>query len=199
MTTPRQQPAQDLESLSDMLGAFGPCDALDLHLMALLGADEQEHEAALDYLDSAVIYEGTPFPVTAAAGTAVAELLSDPRSEAVRPELLRFIQMVAECGTQFDADLVTLKNLAAVEGVPDAVSSAVAAFRTTGSMSAIDALFENEEMADAILARSILSCVDAAPALRRSVEPFADDDDDLVRDAARSALEEISLLVRQYA
>lgn len=97
--------------------AYGPASDTPFQLLALLSEDPQTRSAAAQYLDVAILHQGSIYPATGPVALVVAAMLDDPRTmepvenvlpwdAAPRPlrlELLNFLAHVAESCT-FDSE-----------------------------------------------------------------------------------------------
>ncbi|WP_194908740.1 hypothetical protein [Catenulispora rubra] len=101
---------------SELDHAYGPASDAPFQLLALLGKDVQTRSAAVAYLDSSVLHQGSIYSATGPVALVVAAMLDDPRTmelvenvlpwdTAPRPlrlDLVDFLARVAE-SCMFDA------------------------------------------------------------------------------------------------
>ena len=137
-------PAPDILRTTDWsrtFHAYGPGTDAPKHLAALRAGRDSQAAAALGYLYSAVLHQGTVYPATPPAVRYVADLLSDPAADRrvhgvfdeatgagavpLRQHLLRFLADVAwsvaeVCGGYSDAELDALADPGERRGELDA-------------------------------------------------------------------------------
>jgi hypothetical protein len=136
--------------------AYGRATDTPDHLHALLHGDENACKSALEHLWSAIIHQGTPWTATAPVALVVAGIVFDERIdrvESLRASLISFLVSVAEAPVNAGASIAELRQMAAFDLKPF-VNSADD-----------NAIYENEQAANAFFAQSILGCLDVAPAL----------------------------------
>ena len=141
---------------SRLLHAYDRATDTPDQLRALLSEDPELRRRAMQHLWSAIMHQGTPWTATGPVSLVIAGLLADERidhGESLRVPLLSFLTCVAEVAEQADADRVELERLAQFDLEPflDADDD--------------EALYENEEAADALNARSVLGCLEVSPVL----------------------------------
>jgi hypothetical protein len=131
--------------------AYGRATDTPDHLRALLADDDNARAAAMEHLWSAIIHQGTPWLATPKVALFVAEHLADPRVEPIRGGLLAFLSSVIEAPLNWDR--VELERWAQHD---------IDQLLVAGDDSAI---YEDEDAANAIFARSVLACVEVTPLL----------------------------------
>jgi hypothetical protein len=153
-------PVLESTDWSRLYHAYGRAIDTPRHLRALFSEDAGAREQALSHLWSAVMHQGTPSTATGPAALVVAGLLSDDRidqDKSIRPNLLAFLAAVAEAPQQAACSLRELEQRAQFDLGPflDAQED--------------DALYGNEDAANALFARAVLGCIEAAPVLMESM------------------------------
>src|SRR5262249_46202787 len=137
--------------------AYGRATDTPDHLRSLLEVDAESRKKALSHLWSAVIHQGTPWTATGPVALVVAGFLFDERidrgSEPIRAHLLTFLVSVAEVAAQTGGSLQELERLASYDIDPLIDSEDE------------EALYGDENAANAFYARAILGCVRVAPTL----------------------------------
>ncbi|KAB8145826.1 hypothetical protein F8S13_01740 [Chloroflexia bacterium SDU3-3] len=136
--------------------AYGRATDTPEHLRALLGQQEAARRHAIAHLWSAIIHQGTPWTATAPTALVIAGLLRDgaiDRGDPIWADLLAFLAAIAELAQQADSHREELEGTAAldIEMLIDDEDEA--------------AIFEDEEAAEALYARALLGCIQAAPVL----------------------------------
>lgn len=135
--------------------AYGRATDTPGHLRALVGDDDTARRAAMDHLWSAIIHQGTPWLATPRVALFVAEHLTDPQVDDIRDQLLSFLACVIEAPSSRDRAQLErwaqhdIDELLATEDD--------------------DAIYEDEDAANAIFARSLLGCLEVTPAIAESV------------------------------
>jgi HEAT repeat protein len=92
--------------------AYGKAADTPAHLRALLDGDVAARRKALNHLNSAVLHQGTPWPVTASAALVIGQILRDasiagPETAWLRRELLRWLAEFGDvAATPYQGDLV---------------------------------------------------------------------------------------------
>ncbi|MEU6078496.1 hypothetical protein [Micromonospora sp. NPDC047074] len=168
-----------------LLHAYGWASDTPGHLAALAGDDAAGRRAALEHLWSAVIHQGTPWTATPPAAVAVAALIGDARLSGaadaeLRANLLGFLAAVADAGQSGAAELDDLASPAGID-----VDTAVAAALDADDESE---LFADEVLANALYARAVLGCRDAAPTMLAAATAALSDPEPTVRAAAAHAV-----------
>ncbi len=144
--------------------AYDWADETPGHLLALVGEDDAAREAALRHLISALVHQGTSWPATAPAALIVAGILEDKglanRLLPIRTKLVRFLALVAETlpgpgGPPLDRK--ELEDWASYDLEP------MIAARDD------EAMYEDQDAANALFARSLLAVRDAGPRLLRTL------------------------------
>lgn len=198
---------------SKLCHAYGAAHDTPAHLRALTDGDADAVRRALKHLCSAVVHQGTPWPVTAPAARVVAGLLAEeslsrPAAAPVgaagdagdagaplRSALLSFLAGVAEAGcphlddaelraAAFPADVAPERVDAAPEAVLDGDATA-----WPGESGAVEAL----------TARAVLDLRAAAPVLLDAVVPHLADGEPLTRMHAAHAAAALAVLVGDAA
>jgi hypothetical protein len=150
-------PALEATNWSELHHAYGRATDTPDHLRALLNGDADAREMALFHLWSAVIHQGTPWSATGPVALVVAGMMADQRIDRgdrpVRIDLLSFLVSVAEASAPPDMSTEELERLASYD---------VDALINSGGD---DALYENDDAANALFARSVLGCIAATPVL----------------------------------
>ena len=154
---------------SRLYHAYGRATDTPGHLRALSEWEEGPRTKALSHLWSAIIHQGTPWTATGPAALFIAGLLSDRRFdralEPIRAELFSFLVSVAEVAGLSDEDVKELGRTASghdIDALIDAGDD--------------DALYD-DEAGEALYARALLGCAQAAPALMSvMLEGLADAD-----------------------
>lgn len=186
--------------------AYGPASDAPFHLLALLGDDSQARSAAVGYLDSAVLHQGTIYSATAPVARVVAAMLDDPRTAepvenvlpwdtAVRPlrlDLVGFLTRVAE-SCMFDAmDDAALKAEAHPVGRSEADMERIRAETRAWLRDVTDddpsppphkppVAMLDHDFQQAMHARTMLACRSTAPELLDALTAVFDDPDDRIR------------------
>jgi hypothetical protein len=141
---------------SRLYHAYGRATDTPGHLRALLDADALARKKAMSHLWSAIIHQGTPWTATEPAALVVAGLLSDERLDRCEPihaNLVSFLVSVAEAPEQVCLSTEELERMASfdIEPILDSGDE--------------EALYGNEDAANAFYARSILGCIRVSPVL----------------------------------
>jgi hypothetical protein len=96
---------------SRLFHAYGVASDTPGHLRALTGGDPELQAAALDHLDSAVLHQGSVYPVTPVAVRVVAGLLNHPAlrrpvryGDVVLVDVLTFLRDAAESAATTSVD-----------------------------------------------------------------------------------------------
>lgn len=171
-------PTADLSALFD---AYGPATGASGHLEALRTGDDDARVAAVRYLWSAVLHQGTPSTVTPGVVRELCAVIgrSDVPAE-LRVELLAFLAEVAEEGTQPWVGRAELE--AALAAAPD-VAEEQRALHEAGRE---EELYDDPDLTGALLGLAALGCrdvqVDVLPVAVRLLE---DADGDVRPAAAR--------------
>ena len=165
--------ALELTDWSKLHHAYGRAGDTPGHLRALLTADSGARKKAMDHLWSAVIHQGTPWTVTGPAALVVAGVLWDPRigevQDALRAGLIAFLGAVAQVAEDGNKSLEEFREMARYDIGPLLESEDEGA------------VYEDEEAANSLYARSILECVDVAPELMNAMLSGLRDPDHRVR------------------
>lgn len=168
---------------SRLLHAYGRATDTPGHLRALLEEDTQARNAALSHLWSAILHQGTPWTATGPVALVLTGLLDDPRLDSgerpLRADLLSFLTGVIEAFEQSGSSVEELERLARYDLEPllDADDD--------------DAIYEDEDAANALYAQALLGCARVAPVLTGSVLSSLDDADTRVR--MRAAVAAVAL------
>lgn len=149
-----------------LLHAYGLAIDTPRHLAALTSEDAVARSAALYHLQSAVIHQGTPWPATGPVAQYLAALVAEgsllnPDVQSVVLDVLHQIQDAAATALR-SSDRSTLERLAQPPGVD--VDKEIARHAESDEL---DALYEDPVLADAIMARAFLGCLDALPAIEQ--------------------------------
>jgi hypothetical protein len=140
--------------------AYGRATDTPGHLRALVRADPKPRRQAMEHLWSAIIHQGTPWTATGPAALVVAGLLSDERidrGEPIRANLLSFLVSVAKAPEHAGLSIEELERMAAFDINPLLDSEDD------------EGLYGNEDAANSLFARAILSCIQVAPILMRTM------------------------------
>src|SRR5690606_5366094 len=195
---------------SKLCHAYGAAHDTPAHLRALTDGDADAVRRALKHLCSAVVHQGTPWPVTAPAARVVAGLLAEeslsrPAAAPVgaageagaplRSALLSFLAGVAEAGCPH-LDDAELRAAAFPAGVaPERVDAAPEAVLDGDATEWPDA----SGAVEALTARAVLDLRAAAPALLDAVVPHLADGEPLTRMHAAHAAAALAVLVGDAA
>jgi len=149
-----------------LLHAYGLAVDTPMHLAALVGGDDKARSAALYHLQSAIMHQSTPWPVTGLVAQYLAALivegvLSDANARSVVLDVLAEVQAAAALALR-SSDRMALEQSAHPSGID--VDKEIAGY---AERDALDELYEDDVLAGAIMARAFLSCVDALPAIER--------------------------------
>lgn len=178
--TERPSPEADFALL---LHAYGTAVDTPDQLRALVSDDPRARAGALAHLDSAIVHQGTPWTATGPVAAHVCELiLRDALTDAgTLAGALDFLREVAEAAGLFAEDLEGLAHPAGRD-----VDAELAALLTGDDdpESGHDLVYEDGELADAVMARAVLSCRAVLPAVVEAAVHARAHDDDLVRTAA---------------
>lgn len=146
----------DQTDWSRLSHAYGRATDTPAHLRALIQEDTESRENAMSHLWSAIIHQGTPWTATKPVALVVAGLLTDDSLQienALQASLVSFLVAVAEAPAEIGLSLEELQAMAEYDIVP-----------FINSLDD-DAIYENEDAANSLYARSILGCVEIAPVL----------------------------------
>lgn len=167
---------------SRLFHAYGVASDTPGHLRALTGGDPELQAAALDHLDSAVLHQGSVYPVTPVAVRVVAGLLNHPALR--RP--VRYGDVVLVDVLTFLRDAAESAATTSVDGLlrPDAVD--VAAFYSL--LVADDPEAWSSPVAGALCAWSEAELRESSAEVVDAVLPLVTDPDLAVRMAAVGAL-----------
>jgi hypothetical protein len=186
--------------------AYGPAFDTPARLAELADDDPETRMHAVEHLWGAVLHQGTIYPVTPPAARVVAAMLADPRlttpvssvfgddmypPEPTRAALLAFLAEVATsaaCGGT-DAELETVE---CPPGTEERLRRLTAG-EYEGEWSE-----EDVAVSEVLTARATLACRSLGPELLAAVEPWLDDVDPAVADAARFAATRLALLVHTH-
>ncbi|TSC23554.1 hypothetical protein [Corallococcus sp. Z5C101001] len=169
---------------SRLLHAYGRATDAPDHLRALVEGDESARSAALSYLGSAILHQGTPWTATGPVTCVLAGLLAEPRLDSGGPRLrvrvLAFLAGVVEAVGDRWASRQELERMARYDLAPllDAGDD--------------DALYEDEEAADALYATSLLGCARVVPLLVEPVLASLDHPDTSVRAQAATTAAQLA-------
>ncbi|RKH95851.1 hypothetical protein [Corallococcus sp. AB038B] len=158
---------------SRLLHAYGRATDAPGHLRALVEGDEASRDAALTYLDSAILHQGTPWTATGPVTCVLAGLLAEPRLDSGGPRLrmhvLAFLSGVAQAVGDHWASRQEQERLARYDLAPllDAGDD--------------EALYQDEEAANSLYATAFLGCAEAVPLLVEPVLASLDHPDSGVR------------------
>lgn len=137
--------------------AYGRATDTPGHLRALLYGDAVTRKAAMTHLWSAVIHQGTPWTATGPAALVVAGMMANERivsgDPPVRSNLIAFLVSVAEASIPSDWTMEQLQQLASYD-----IDHLLASDDE-------NAVYEDDDAADAFFARSVLGCVAVTPVL----------------------------------
>ncbi|MFJ8331839.1 hypothetical protein [Streptomyces sp. NPDC094437] len=166
-----------------LLHAYGTAVDTPGQLRALFSDVPRDRSAAIAHLNSAILHQGTPWTATGPVAAQVSALvrrdaLTDPGTLV---DALAFLSDVAEAVGHFPDDLEELAHPAGRD-----VDAEVAAL-LTGSDDAeegYELLHEDEQLADALMARAVLSCRATLPTLTAAAVHARNHPDDRVRRAA---------------
>jgi hypothetical protein len=168
--------ALELTDWTKLLHAYGRAGDTPGHLRALLTADAGARKGAMDHLWSAVIHQGTPWTVTGPAAMVVAGVLWDPRigevQDALRAGLIAFLGAVAAVAA------VSSKGTKSLEELRETARYDIDPLLESDDHGAV---YEDEEAANSLYARSILGCVEVAPELMKAILQGLNDPDHGVR------------------
>lgn len=167
---------------SRLLHAYGRATDAPAHLRALVEGNEARRSAALTYLNSAILHQGTPWTATGPVTCVLVGLLADPRLDSggpqVRVSVLAFLAGVVEAVGDQWASWQEVERLARYDLAPflDADDD--------------EALYEDEEASNALYATAFLGCGVAVPLLVEPVLASLDHPDSSVRaQAAATAVQ----------
>jgi hypothetical protein len=167
----------DLPDTRHLLHAYGLARDAPPHLSALSGSDAEAIAKAGDYLCSAIIHQGTPWPATGTIASYVCSLVADGTlSEAAQP-----------CVQEFLDEVLAAVELAQEEGGPewlreqiasstfdvDAAIADMAQLSDADAEVAYEKLFENDDIADLIMYVAFLGIVEREDELRTAKELLA--------------------------
>lgn len=156
--------------METLLHAYGPATDTPAHLAALTGDDDAARQAALAHLTSAIIHQGTPWSATPHVVAEVVDLLDDPRARPAVAGLLDFLTEVVEAvAPEHRAEFVTM----AAPGRDVDAEVAALLDQDDEEEDAGDAVYEDEELANALFARSMLALEDLVPRILAALEPLA--------------------------
>ncbi|WP_223637985.1 hypothetical protein [Corallococcus sp. EGB] len=171
---------------SRLLHAYGRATDAPGHLRALVEGDEAARNAALTYLNSAILHQGTPWTATGPVTCVLAGLLADPRIDSggpwLRVRVLAFLAGVVEAVGVPWASRQELERQARYDLAPllDADDD--------------DALYEDAEAADALYAAALLGCAGAVPLLVQPVLASLNHPDSSVRAQAATTAAQLARL-----
>lgn len=160
---------------AELFHAYGPAIDTPAHLFALVAGTAREREDALAHLTSAILHQGTPWPATAPVAEVLVGLLRAGHLRAVHDDISRFLADIIEVSEQVAAATAPLAELEAQARNPDldAWIAETAPLWGTDQEAAeeeYEALFDDDALASALLARAYLGCVRVAPALRAAIQ-----------------------------
>jgi hypothetical protein len=149
-----------------LLHAYGLAIDTPLHLAALTSENSVARSAALYHLQSAIVHQGTPWPATGPIAQYLAALVAEglllnPDVQSVVLDVLHQIQDAALTALQ-SSDRSTLERLAQPPGID--VDKEIARHAESDEL---DALYEDPVLAEVIMARTFLGCLDALPAIKQ--------------------------------
>ncbi|TWT01687.1 hypothetical protein [Reyranella sp. CPCC 100927] len=161
-TRPLWRQALEDTDWSMLCHAYGTAGDTPAHLHALLGENPDKRTAAEYHLNSAIIHQGTPWPATAPVTTIVAGMLMDtataPFMQKSRQALIDFLTEVDESIGQMSAtDWPKLETMAAHDISPLLVAADY------------DAIYGDEDAANALFAQSMLDLRNIAPLIRAGI------------------------------
>ncbi|MQY10354.1 hypothetical protein SRB5_04610 [Streptomyces sp. RB5] len=202
---------------SELDHAYGPASDAPFHLLALLGADITNRSAAVAYLDSAVLHQGSIYSATGPIARVVASVLRDPRTAELvenvlprdvepRPLRLDLVDFLARVAESCAFDVVDEPMLLAEahparydEAELEGMRAEVKAWRrdmtgddTTQSSDRLPAAVLDDEFARAMSARDMLACRAFAPELLNGLTAVFDDPDGRVKTKALEAAVHLS-------
>ena len=167
---------------SQLHHAYGRAVDAPSELRALLDRNPERRRAAVKYLWSAILHQGTAWTATAPAALVVAGLLEDRRLDRdgldLRGELISFLESVAAVFENSGVSEDELKEMAAASRRLDELLQ-------EGDD---EALYQDEDASKAFYARSVLDCVRVTPALAEAVLPHLSNPDPPVRAHAAMAM-----------
>jgi hypothetical protein len=160
---------------AELFHAYGPATDTPDHLFALVAGTATERREGLAHLSSAILHQGTPWPATAPVAEVLVGLLRAGHLRPVHEEVSRFLTEIVEISDQVAAASASRAELEAEANNPalDAWIAATAPLARTdrdAAETAYEALFEDDALAAALLARAYLGCVRVAPALRAAIQ-----------------------------
>lgn len=182
--------------LAAFLDAYNTSHVAPEHVAGVVSGEDDRVEAALEYMESAVLHQQLPWPITGPFAAVISDVLASPESEGVRVELLRFLGMVAESATQFDADRAQLDIMIAEAGedLTDALTSIV----TEPDDDLLEQILDDETLSNALVAYSVVRCADVAPDILSMAAGFVDAADPAVAQTAAATVERLREVCSQY-
>lgn len=160
---------------AELFHAYGPSTDTPAHLFALVAGPAAARREGLAHLSSAILHQGTPWPATAPVAEVLVGLLRAGHLRAVQDEVTRFLCEIIDISDQVAAATASQAELEADANNPalDAWIAATAPLARTdreAAETAYEALFEDDALASALLARAYLGCVRVAPSLRAAIQ-----------------------------
>jgi hypothetical protein len=160
---------------AELFHAYGPATDTPDHLFALVAGTAAERREGLAHLSSAILHQGTPWPATAPVAEVLVGLLRAGHLRPVQEEISRFFTEIVEISEQVAAATASRAELEveANNSALDAWIAATAPLARTdrdAAETAYEALFEDDVLAAALLARAYLGCVRVAPTLRAAIQ-----------------------------
>ncbi|RKG68317.1 hypothetical protein D7V80_13000 [Corallococcus sp. CA054B] len=169
---------------SRLLHAYGRATDAPGHLRALVEGDEASRSAALSYLDSAILHQGTLCTATGPVACVLAGWLAEPRLDSGGPRLrmrvLEFLAGVVEAVGNLWASRQELEHMARYDLAP---------LLAAGDD---EALYEDEEAVNAFYATAFLGCAGAVPLLVEPVLASLDHPDSGVRAQAATTAAQLA-------
>ena len=154
----------DLPVTDHLLHAYGFATDSSGHLTALSGDDSAAAEAAVGYLASAIMHQGTPWPATGPVAEYVAHLVSTQATS----------ELVHEALQDFLSEVLDAIEMAHEDGGEEAIRAEIAAtgrdldaeLRITKDL---ELEFADEVFAEMVMAHAYLGVLAVEPAVRAAL------------------------------
>ncbi|MFJ3194294.1 hypothetical protein ACIPJQ_16910 [Streptomyces griseoviridis] len=176
-----------------LLHAYGTAADTPARLRDLVSRDERARARALLHLDSAIVHQGTPWTATGPVAAHVCALVGRDALPDARTltGVLAFLHDVAQAAVLVADDLDGLAHPAG----RDVDAEVAALLNGPDPEEGHDLIYEDAELADAVMARAVLSCREVLPAVAAAAAHALTHPDDQVRAAA----EETAAMAREAA